>query len=359
MRQGELTGKAQTVLGLIDADSLGVTMAHEHVFSDASAYFVEPTEAGDKKLAHEPVRLDNLRWVRNHCMSNVDNMQLTDEQLAIKEIMLFKMAGGGTVVDMTCIGLHRDPLGLVRVSKATGVNIIMGAGYYVALSHPPELADMSEEEIAEGIVRDIMVGVGDTGVRAGIIGEIGCSLPLEDSERRVLRACAIAQRRTGAAINIHPSPSDDLALEIIKILDDAGADLGHTVISHVHPWSFSLTTLHTLADAGCYIEYDNFGQEVAEIRPLYFGRLLDFSSPVRRIEDIMQLIADGYLNHILVSQDVCFKFNLVTYGGCGYAHILRDIVPFMRHKGMSDEQINTLLVENPKRALTFGIPVEE
>ena len=352
MRQGELIGKAQTVLGIIDADSLGVTLPHEHVLGHALVYFVEPTEAGDKKLAHEPVRMDNLCWVRNHCASHMDNMQLTDEQLAIKEIMLFKMAGGDTICDLTCSSsLGRDPLGLTRIARATGVNIIMGAGQYIASSHPPELADMTEEEIAEGIVRDIMVGVGDTGVRAGIIGEIGCSLPLEDSERRVLRACAIAQRRTGAAINIHPSPSDDLALEIIKILDDAGADLGHTVISHVDAWGFSPTTLHTLADAGCYIEYDTFGQPQ---QPPYFGRLLDFSSPVRRIEDIMQLIADGYLNHILVSHDVCFKSNLVTYGGCGYAHIRRDIVPFMRHKGMSDEQINTLLVANPKRALTFA-----
>jgi phosphotriesterase-related protein len=358
MTQEELVGKVQTVLGLIDAESLGITMAHEHVLCDVSAYFVEPTEASERKLAHEPIRMDNLCWVRNHCSSHLDDMKLTDEQVAIKEVMLLKMAGGNTIVDMTCIGLHRDPLGLCRVSRATGVNIVMGAGYYVALSHPPELADMSEEKIAEGIVRDIMVGVGDTGVRAGIIGEIGCSLPLEENERKVLRACAVAQRRTGVAINIHPSPSDDLALEIIKILDDAGADLSRTVISHVHPWGFSRTTLHTLADAGCYIEYDSFGQPHAGIHPLYFGLVLDFSSAVRRIEDIMQLIADGYLNHILVSQDVCFKHHLVTYGGCGYAHILRDVVPFMRHKGMSDEQIHTLLVENPKRVFPFA-PVKD
>jgi len=356
MRRVELTGKVQTVLGIIDGDSLGITLPHEHLLTDLTAYFVEPTEASQRKLAHEPVSLENLYWVKPHCLSHVDDMKLTDEQLAIKEAMLYKLAGGDTIVEMSNIGLHRDPLGLARIARATGLNIVMGAGYYIGASHPPELATRTEQEIAEEIVRDIIVGVDKTEVRAGIIGEIGCSLPLEETERRVLRASAAAQQQTGAALNIHPSPTDDLVLEIIKILDDAGADLSRTIISHVDNMCFSRTTRHGIADAGCYLEYDCFGY--ADLFPPYPGRALDIPSPTQRINDIIQLIADGYLDQILISGDTCFKHQLVNYGGYGYAHILRDIVPLMRNKGMSDEQIHTLLVENPKRVLSFA-PVKQ
>jgi phosphotriesterase-related protein len=356
MRQEELTGKVQTVLGIIDGDSLGVTLPHEHLLTDLAAYFVEPAEASQRKLAHEPVRLENLYWVKPHCQSNVDNMKLTDIQLAIKEAMLYKLAGGDTIVELTNIGLHRDPLGLACIARATGLNIVMGAGYYIGASHPLELATRTEQEIAEEIVRDIMVGVDRTEVRAGVIGEIGCSLPLENGERKVLRASAAAQQETGAALYIHPSPHDDLVLEIIKILGDAGADLSRTIISHVDNFCFSRTTRHGIADAGCYLEYDCFGYP--GLFPLYQGRVLDTPSPTQRINDITQLIADGYLDQILISSDTCHKHQLVNYGGYGYAHILRDIVPLMRNKGMSDEQIHTLLVENPKRVLPFA-PVKQ
>ena len=351
MRRVELTGKVQTVLGIIDGDSLGITLPHEHLLTDLSAYFVEPTEAGERLRAHEPISMENLSWIRIHRHSHADDVKLTDEKLAIKEALLYKHAGGKTIVEMSNIGLSRDPLGLVRISQATGLNVVMGSGYYIGLSHLPELATKTERDIAEEIVRDITVGVGDTGVRAGVIGEIGCSTPPQETERKVLRASAAAQRRTGAAINIHPSISDDLVLEIIKILDDSGADLSRTVISHIDIMAFRRTTVRRIAEAGCYIEYDSFGYP--GLLPPFEGHFLDVPSDMQRVNDIVQLIDEGYLNHILISHDICLKQLCVTYGGYGYAHILCDIVPVMRDKGMSDEQIHTLLVENPKRLLPF------
>ena len=356
MRQEELIGKVPTVLGIVDGDSLGVTLPHEHILLDESMFFVEPTEASEKHMAHEPVRIDNLYWVKTHFGSNLDNLGLKDEQLAIKETLLFKQAGGGTIVELSNIGFARDPLGLARIARATGLNVVMGAGYYIAASHPPGLAAKTEEEVTEEIVRDIMVGVGDTGVCAGIIGEIGCSTPLEESERKVLRASAVAQQRTGAAITVHPSSTDDLVLEIVQILSDAGADLNRTVIDHVDLWGFSQDTRRKIADAGCYIEFDTFGHP--DIYP-FCGHFVDMPSATQRVDDIIELIAEGYLNHILVSDDIDSKHLLVAYGGYGYAHILRDIVPVMRSKGVSGEQIHTLLVENPKRILTFVAAKEQ
>ena len=140
-----LTGKVQTVLGIINADDLGVTLPHEHIIADLSMYFTEPTEASEKGLAYQPVTLENLYWVQLNKFSNIDNLRLCDEQLAIKEALLYKTAGGNTIVELSSIGLARDPLALVRISRATGLNIVMGSGYYLECSHPPKLAGMTEE----------------------------------------------------------------------------------------------------------------------------------------------------------------------------------------------------------------------
>jgi phosphotriesterase-related protein len=343
----------------MDAESLGITLTHEHLLSDMSSWFVEPLTAVERRLAHEPIRLDNLWWVRTHSIYHADNVKLNDEDLAVKEACLYKWEGGHSIVELSSVGMCRDPLGLARISRATGLNVIMGSGYYIGSSHPPELATMTEEEIAEEIVQDFMVGVADTGVRAGIIGEIGCSMPLEEGEKKSLRASAIAQQRTGAAITVHPSPSDDLVLEIVDTLDHAGADLSRTIICHIDLWTYSRDTCRRLADAGCYLEYDRF-TTVPEVYPPFYlrGRHLTPLSDIQKINDIVELIGEGYLEQILIAQDNCFKSQLVAYGGCGYAHILRDVVPVMRVNGLSEEQIHVLMVQNPKRILQF-VPAKE
>lgn len=358
MNVKSLIGKVQTVLGIIDADDLGVTLPHEHLIADLSMYFTEPTEVSEKNLAHQPVTLENLYWVHLNKFNNADNLKLYDEQLAIKEALLYKKAGGDTIVELSSIGLVRDPLALVRISRATGLNIVMGSGYYLECSHPPELADMTEEEITEEIVRDIMIGVDNTKVQAGIIGEIGCGLPLTDSERKVLRASAAAQQRTGAALSIHPTLKDDSVMEIVKILGDAGADLSRTVIDHLH--AFSLDIIREIADAGCYIEFDSFGYpkllpSLYPVATFQAGPLKVQRTEPALIIEIKRLIDEGYLNQILISHDVCFKHCYTTYGGAGYAHILRNVIPCMLQRGdVSEEQIHTIMVENPKRVLSFA-----
>ena len=107
-----LSGKAQTVLGAIDADRLGVTLPHEHLLIDFAVMFREPAAASDKGLAHQPVTLANVGWVRQNFNANLDNLRLLDEQTAQDEITLFQRAGGQTVVDPTNVSLARDPLWL-------------------------------------------------------------------------------------------------------------------------------------------------------------------------------------------------------------------------------------------------------
>ena len=355
MGQNNVEGRALTVLGPVDTESLGITLSHEHILTDVTALFTVPKEATGRRMAYEPVSIENLYWIHTHLMGNRDDLLMNNEKLAIDEVMRFKKAGGDTIIEMSCVGLGRDPLGLRRISRATGLNIIMGAGYYIGCSHPEELKEKSEDEIADEIVKDIMLGVGDTGVRAGIIGEIGCSMPLEEGERKVLRASAVAQRRTGAAINVHPSRSDELLLEIKEILEKSGADLGRVIISHAGHFGYSEETIRELADSGCYIEFDTFGHPALPIECFsHEERLLEMPSDVQRIYHIIELIKEGYLEQILLSQDCCFKHKYVKYGGFGYAHINEHIIPWMKQRGITDEQIHTMVVDNPKNVLRFA-----
>jgi phosphotriesterase-related protein len=276
---------------------------------------------------------------------------LLDEDVAVKEAMLFKKEGGGTIVDVTSASLSRDLPALKRISRATGLNIITGSGYYVMSGAGIQgLDNKTEDEIAEEIVTDILVGAGNTDIRAGIIGEIGCSWPLQDREKKSLRACARAQRRTGAAITIHPGRHENSPMEIIRFLDDAGADIGRVIMGHMDRTGFLPATIRDIAKTRCYLEYDIFGGN--PFYPLHFGV---FNRPCdrERIEQIVELINEGFLNQILISQDTCLKSKLVRYGGQGYAHILRNIVPQMLARGITGEHIKTIMVENPSRYLCF------
>ena len=308
----------------------------------------EPLNATERGLAREKVSLENLWWVRYNALGNYDNQQLLSEETAIREVLLYKRAGGGTLVEPTTMGIGRDPAGLARVSRATGVHIIMGAGYYTERTYPPgsNITERDEEDIAEEVVREIVEGIGDTGVRAGFIGEVGCTWPITPNERKVLRASIRAQRQTGAALMIHTGRDEQSPLEILEILQEADADLEHTIICHIERVVYDFNNLRKLAGAGIYLAYDDFGQE----REFFRWKFEDVPNDAQRIDQIKHLRDEGFLDRIHISIGVSSKVRQVTYGGHGYSHILLNVVPRMRIKGLSEEEINTLLVENPKRA---------
>ena len=355
MRTSKLAGKAQTVLGLVDPDDLGISLPHEHLIMDhVSANFVEPEDSNDAIMARKSVCLETLHWIHHHHTQNIDNMQLLDEKEAIEEARIFKEVGGGTIVDVTNFGISRDAKALTRISRATGLHIIMGTGYYLAPCHPADMQAKSEDEIVGEIVKDINEGVDDTKIRAGIIGEIGASWPLHENEKKSIRAAVCAQKITGAPLNIHPGRANNKsALDIIEILDSVGADFSRTVISHIDVRVRDHSVRCQIGKLGCYLEYDAFGWEGLPPMSLYRGSDIDIPSDIQRIQEIMQLIDEGFIKQILISQDVCFKAWRVRYGGKGYAHISKYIIPVMLSKGMTQDQIDTIMIHNPKRMLTF------
>ena len=349
MGKSELSGKVQTVLGTVDPSTLGMTSTHEHVFIDFVCMYAPPKGAGSKHRGEEKVALENLGWVRYDPFRNRDNLELLDEEMAIYEIGLFKAAGGRTIVDATTIGIGRNPQALVNVANATGVNIVMGAGYYVDMVHPSDMDGRSEEQLTSQIIDEVTVGIGSTGVRAGIIGELGCSWPLTSNERKVLRAGAAAQQETGAGILIHPGRNPQAPFEILDILEEAGADASRVVMGHLDRTILDAETLLEFAERGTMLEYDLFGWE-SSYYPLGTH---DMIHDGQRLDYVELLIEHGHLGKIVLAQDVFSKARTFTYGGYGYGHLIENIVPRMRGRGIAEDQISQIMVENPARILTF------
>lgn len=349
----ELAGNVQTVTGLIDPDTMGITLPHEHLLVDLSSCFSEPDDVGDRGTAFQKVGIDNLSWLRYHPFQNLDNLQLTDVQEAIDEAVLFRQAGGGTIVDCTINGIGRDPEGLACIARSTGLNVIMGSGYYTAPTHGPEVDAKSEEDIFAEIVRDITEGVGETGVRSGFIGEIGLSWPIEANERKVLGAAVRAQRETGACLSIHPGRNEDSTFEIIEFVREMGGDLSRLIMCHIDVRVHNAEGRLKLAESGCCLEYDVFGWEGHF--PSYWTAddYMDIPNDTTRIQEIRALINAGHLEQILISQDICRKSARVRYGGWGYVHIIKYVVPMMRQRGLPQSQLDAIMIDNPRRLFTF------
>lgn len=343
--------KVLTVEGPIESAKVGLTLTHEHLLINFSTVLTRPEEASQLDLMNQPVSLENLGWVTHNWTSNIDNLKLLSEETAIAEASELYRSGGSTLVDVTSVGIGRDPQALLRISRATGLNVVMGSGYYIDQTHSDWLRAASVDEIARSIIRDIDDGVGHTGIRAGIIGEIGCSWPWTDSEKKVLEAAVAAQRDTGAPLLIHPGRDEKAPIELLKAVEKWGGDLRRTVMGHIERTIYDPKILDEVAETGAYLNFDLFGQN-SSFYPLAPETYMPADH--ERIQMIERLISDGRSSQILLAHDVCSKHRLKKYGGHGYDHIPARIVPRMRARGMHEEDVRMILVDNPTRMLTFN-----
>ncbi|KAF7245925.1 Phosphotriesterase-related protein [Varanus komodoensis] len=345
-----LTGKVQTVLGLIEPTQLGYTMTHEHLTMTFNCSYYPPA-SGQEALSEIPIAMENLFWLKQNPYSHKENLLLCQEVNAVKEELLqYKALGGGTIVENTTTGIQRDVKTLKQLAEETGVHIIAGAGFYVDATHSPEIRAMSVEQLTEIIVNEVLNGADGTNIKCGVIGEIGCSWPLTESENKVLQATAHAQSQLGCPVIIHPGRNSDSPFQILRILQEAGADISKTVMSHIDRTIFDKTKLLEFAQLGCYLEYDLFGTEFIFY---HMNPDIDMPSDNERILRVRMLIDEGYEDKILIAHDIHTKNRLKKYGGHGYSHILENIVPKMIARGISQKKIDKLLIANPKQWLTF------
>jgi phosphotriesterase-related protein len=344
-----------TVTGPVYPDELGVTLVHEHLLCDGSAFF-EPGDFDDADhFAHEPVARSNIERIRQASCSNLDNLRLRDAELAASELREFAALGGRTVVDVTSrVGLGRDPIGLRSLAARTGLQIVMGCGFYCEYTYPESIADSSVDELAGSLVEEVRGGV--DGTRAGIIGEIGVNGQergtmrylgeMTPDEEKVLRAAAWACGETNAAITIHQPNRPSAVPAIMRVLEEEGAPPERVILGHMSSVADFATHLAAL-ERGYWIGYDNFG--MGDLANTWYRPVSD----AQRIEWLLEVFRRGFGHRLLISHDVWCKVQLRRYGGAGYGHILRSIVPLLREGGLSDGDIRQLLVGNPAEVLAF------
>ena len=344
-----IAGKVMTVAGPIYPGDLGATIMHEHLFIDLRPTHQPPPDATATEVAvwQAPLSLSNLHLARTR-QPLVDNYLLSDEATAIEEALEYKRLGGGTIVDVTSIGLRRDPLALTRVAAATGLNVVMGAGWYQKAYHPADMDRRTVEDLAEEIIRDVTVGVGDTGVRSGIIGEVGINGdPLTENEVKSIRAAARASRATGATISFHRAGNGAEKHRVLDLVGEEGGDLSRVVLGHSDEIAGDIPFMIELLDRGPTIEFDLLGRVQFNLVP---------GNTIMPVAAVPKLIEAGFEDKIVLSQDVCNKFHLKSYGGTGYSFILEEVLPHLRSEGVTEAQAGKIMVENPARMLTFVAP---
>ena len=363
------TGSIVTVNGQIEPDELGMTLTHEHTFINMENWGPDLESAYERGRYDEPITLENQWYLRRNPDVNKDNLVLGSYSEAVNEMSRFKREGGSSIIDVTPKGPPgQDPKAVQRVSRETGLNIIQGTAYYVRSGHPDRIDDMTLGEIRDEFVSDVEDGIDDTDIYAGIVGEIGLSVNKEaniyEKELNVLRAGAQAALQTGASLTIHPPgrleraqkdgtyPTSRWALEVMDIVEEEGLPAGRVVMDHMDRTLIEdLEYQKELAERGAYLEYDLFGSE------FYYEEWNDgYPSDNWRVDATIELIKQGYVSNLLFSHDICHKIQRTKYGGNGYGHIPRSIVPLMKRKGVTDEQINKILVENPTEMLTLEDP---
>lgn len=344
------SGQVMTVLGPLPVGEMGVTLMHEHILLDASGKWVPPSCCSERDIAEQKVHIGILGALRMNPLMNRDNCQLFDPQTAIEELMVYRGLGGNTVVDPTNLGIGRDPDALQVISRSTGLNIIMSTGFYLEPSHPFYVDRKSVGALAEQLIFEVGGAEQKPAVLAGLIGEIGVSAAFTANEEKSLRAAARASAATGVPLSVHLPGWVRHGHRVLDIVEQEGADLGHTVLCHMNPSHRDQAYQHALAKRGAWLEYDMIGMG-------YYYADEDAQSPSdeENARAIVELIQAGFIDRILLSQDVFLKTMLTRFGGHGYGYILKYFVPRLRRLGVAPEQIEELMIVNPQRVFGANI----
>ena len=360
--RAENQGRIITVLGPIDAQRAGITLPHEHFFLDLSLPFDDPDRwvragrrapegAEDRRVYDLELRLDNRAEVYRVLWRTKDPLILDDFDLAVKEAAAFKAAGGATIVDVTSKGLGRDPERLARLARETGLQIVMGTGWYREGWRPIDFSGMNVDELAQDMIAEIVQGTGPDKIHAGVIGEIPAmdiATEPDSNDVKQLRAAARASARTGAALTLHQWVGDGAQLmRTLDILATEGADLKRVIVGHVGGDAPDQLDILTAALArGVTLEFDLLGAGF-----LLEEKVIDTRGAADAIASLVKL---GHADQLLLSQDVCTKPQLKAYGGNGYDYVLKEVVPYLKGIGVTDESIEKMLVANPARLFSIA-----
>jgi phosphotriesterase-related protein len=318
-----LATQIPTARGPIDTSALGVTLMHEHVFVlDAEIMQNYPEEWGS-----EDARVPN----------------------AIDRMNELKSSGVDSLLDLTVTGLGRYIPRIERIAAATQLNILVATGIYTYNELPfyfqfrgPKTIFGGSELIADMFIRDIEQGIGETNVRAAVLKCATDAPGLTRDVERILRATAMAHRHTGVPISTHTNARRKNGLEQQRVFKEEGVDLTRVVIGHSGDTT-DLNYLEELLGNGSYLGMDRFG--------------IDTFCPFEdRVATVATLCARGHSNRMLLSHDAaCFNHWFperplaAALPRWNYLHIHNDVIPALEQKGVTKEQVRTMLVDNPRR----------
>ncbi len=321
-----------TVKGEIEIPAIGACLMHEHIF------ILTPELNSDYP--------EIMGWDEE-----------TKVQDAIGKLTALKEGGIDTIVDMTVVGMGRYIPRLQRISDAVDINIVVATGIYTYdklpgyLNHvgPGGMVGTDHEPMIDMFIKDISHGIAGTGVKASLLKCCTDAAGVTPGIERLIRAVAQAHRATGAPISTHADAFTRRGLEQQAILAAEGVDLSRVVIGHCGDTT-DTDYLRTLLDRGSYIGMDRFG--------LYGGRHMTFEERVGVVATLCEL---GYARQIVLSHDVhCWQdwipIELRPAAGIEqpdwhFLHITEKVVPALRERGVSDNDVTSMLVDNPQRIL--------
>ncbi len=343
---------AHTVRGPLPVSRLGRTLVHEHVLLDFRCRYHPAPDEGEL-AAHQPAPADRFRLVRRPAGYLV-NLLREDLDEAATELGYFAAAGGGTIVDLTTLGLGPDPVGLRTLSERVDVHLVAGTGVYIGASAPTWVHDAPVAALAEHFCDELLTG-GAEGVLRGVIGEIGVE-GFTPVELRCFDAATIAQRRTGAPLFAHVlsgiRPGDRPAVEgLVERYLDAGGDPAKLVLCHQDGTGDDPAHQDRLLARGVTLAYDTFGFESTLVRPDGFIQL---PSDVQRIREVNRIVQDWGPSQVVVSHDLCYRMMLRSWGGWGWTHLFDTVAPRLEAAGVGADALRSILVENPARLLALG-----
>lgn len=353
-----MTAFAMTTRGRVAAEKLGLVLPHEHVLFDLTAYLTSPRDERERELVEAPLTLENAAHLRRSPLVSRQNLLMQDEEVAVRELSLFRQEGGGTLVDCTLPEMKRDVSAVARVADAAGVNVIVVTGHYVQATHGPEVARQTVDELTQWMLGELRDGIDGTRIRAGAIKFGLTSVPrMPPDERKCLEAAAQAHVETGAPITIHnPLPFEKRGVEVVRLLTRAGADPERVIMGHMTHTAPDDRYHRSIMDTGATVEFDRFGQELYQEADRGFNRWGLYAGETRDsdvVNEIVSLVKDGYVDRILMSHDIGFRNGLRTFGGFGYAHIPYRIARYLEQQGLDDDERDYLMVRNPARLFAY------
>lgn len=338
-----MTGLARTVLGDVPVSELGTTLIHEHLYMDCSGlaaahgYIPDPDPGEFTILAAA-----ECRWNPG---AHPDNYRFTEHEPVLEDLIDYRTLGGGTVVDATPVDLGRNPHALTQLARESKLHVIMGTGFYLEATHRPLLREGDEESATYEL---IVAEHTSSGIRPGIIGEIGTSDPPTESELRVVRGAARAARETGLPLSIHLHPWGNTATTVLDVVSDTGLQFSRVLLNHLSTAIREEDRVQALLGTGVRLSFDLCGFDHSLLGP---GRYPPGDDEAAAL--VARLLSDGFAGQVMMSHDIGVRTRLRRYGGWGYGHLLRHVVPLLRNHGIGDDGIRELFVTAPAEFLTL------